>query len=334
MSQTTTDTAVDTPPGMQPADTTPSPSDWTRESGQSVLSRALARPRYEIIPMRGALNQARKIPVGATVTVTCSPSRGMPATIELAEQIHQLGYTVVPHLAARRFTSRGHLNQTVDRLAHAGIQDVFVVGGDGTDQAGPFSRGADLMTALAERWPGLRSVGIPCYPEGHSSIESSVLDAALDAKCFFAGYMVTQICFDADVIGDWLTRIRGRGVDLPVYVGIPGVIERRKLLSIALKIGLGDSTRFLRKNGSFMSRLTGPSRFTPEALIDDLASRPEVTGAGMAGLHINTFNQVESTETWRREQLERLTETTDPAIPVASSDDAYYSHAQTTCPTQ
>lgn len=261
--------------------------------------------------MRGALAQARKLPAGATVAVTCSPSRGISATIELAEQIHRHGCTAVPHLAARRFHSRTHLDETMARLSEAGVQDVFVVGGDGTDQAGPFACGADLISALAEIQPNPRSVGIPCYPEGHAFISSQLLDAALDAKCFFAGYMVTQICFDAGMIANWLARSRARGVDLPVYIGIPGVIERRKLLGIALRIGLGDSTRFLRKNSGFMNRLAGPSRFTPEALIHGLASVLDEAEPGMAGFHINTFNQVESTEVWRREQLCQLTEASD-----------------------
>ncbi|MFC3105154.1 methylenetetrahydrofolate reductase [Salinisphaera aquimarina] len=278
-------------------------------TNQSALRRALLRPRYEIIPMRGALDQARKLAAGAVVTVTCSPSRGVQPTIELAEQLAALGHVAIPHLAARRFRSRTHLQDTMARLDAAGVQDVFVVGGDGTDSSGAFTRGADLVAALAEISPGLRSVGIPCYPEGHAFISAQVLDDALDEKRFFAGHMITQMCFDPAVIRGWLERSRARGMALPVYIGIPGVIERRKLLSIALRIGLGDSTRFLRKNGGVMGRLAGPSCFTPDALIDGLGDLLDDPRLNIAGLHINTFNQIDATEAWRRRWLDALIDT-------------------------
>jgi len=277
----------------------------------TALRRVLTRPRYEVIPMRGALDQARHLPVGGVATVTCSPTRGVQATVELAEWIAALGHTTVPHLAARRFHSRAHLEETMVRLTTAGVQDVFVVGGDGEEQSGPFSRGADLIEALAAIRPDIRSVGIPCYPEGHAFISAEVLDEALDAKCFFAGHMVTQICFDTGVIRGWLERIRERGVHLPVHIGIPGVIERRKLLSIALRIGLGDSTRFLRKNTGVWGRLAGPSRFTPDGLINGIVNMLDDANLDIAGLHINAFNQIESTEVWRKQWLSSLAEVVD-----------------------
>lgn len=288
----------------------------------SRLSDALRWLRYEVIPMRGALEQARLLPAGTVVTVTCSPTRGMPATVELAEKLQALGYVAVPHLAARRFHSRAHLEDTVLRLDAAGIQDVFVVGGDGTEGAGPYTRGADLIAALAEIKPDIRSVGIPCYPEGHALISAQLLDEAIDDKSFFAGHMVTQMCFDTGVIRDWLERIRARGVNLPVHIGIPGVIERRKLLGIALRLGLGESTRFLGKNTGIVGRLAGPSRFTPDSLMNGLADMLDEPALGVAGLHVNAFNQIENTQAWRQRWLADLADPADSvdcAAPVSGS---------------
>src|SRR5699024_561595 len=121
----------------------------------------------------------------------------------------------------------------------------------------------------------------------------------LEDKIFFAGHMVTQICCPPDSIRQWLERVRGRGIHIPVYIGIPGVIERRKLLGIAMRIGLGDSTRFLKKGTSMLGQLAGAATYTPDALVDglsELLDDPELNGAG---LHINSFNQVDKTEAWR-----------------------------------
>lgn len=288
----------------------------------TALGRALAAPRYEIVPMRGALAQARHLPAGTVVTVTCSPTHGMDATVELAEQVGALGYTAVPHLAARRFASRSHLEETVSRLVRAGIRDVFVVGGDaapdGGNQDEPFTRGADVITALAEIRSDIRSVGIPCYPEGHAFIAAEELDQALDEKYFFAGHAVTQICFNPDAVRQWLTRIRARGVTIPVYIGIPGVIQRRKLLGIAMRIGLGDSTRFLKKSTGILGQLAGAATYTPDALVDGMAELLAEPELGVAGFHINSFNQIEKTEAWRHQRLEALADWADSDVDDAA----------------
>ena len=122
--------------------------------------------------MPGALDAALGLPQGSVVTVTCSPSRGVAATIDLAEQLRACGYRVETHLAARRFESHAHLQDTVACLDTAGIGDVFVIGGDGDSSAGPFA-GADLIAALAEIAPHLQSMGIPCYREGHAAMAPS-----------------------------------------------------------------------------------------------------------------------------------------------------------------
>lgn len=268
------------------------------------LRAALENPRYEVIPMRGALAEARKLPEGTTVSVTCSPNRGIEPTIRLAEEIKNSGYTVVPHLAAKRFHSHAHVNETLIRLTDNGIQDVFVVGGDGDDVAGPYSCGIDLLAALVEIQPELNSIGIPCYPEGHASITDQVLDNALMGKSHYASYMVSQICFEPGTIHAWLKRIRSHGIDLPLYIGMPGVLERRKLFGIAMRIGLGDSRRFLKKNSRLMGRLARPSWFTPDALVSGLGDMFNDPDLGLAGFHINTFNQVDNTESWRHERLD------------------------------
>ena len=70
----------------------------------------------------------------------------------------------------------------------------------------------------------------------------------LKAKQPYASYMITQMCFDPEVIVEWLRRVRAEGVDLPVHLGVPGVAERAKLLKIALKIGVGQSKPLCRSD--------------------------------------------------------------------------------------
>jgi methylenetetrahydrofolate reductase (NADPH) len=100
--------------------------------------------------------------------------------------------------------------------------------------------------------------------------------------------------------------VRARGVTMPMLLGIPGPIDRGKLLAMATKIGVGDSTRFLNKHKGTFARLAAPGGFTGERFLEQCApvlARPE---ALVTGLHVYTFNQVAETEAWRRDYLDRL----------------------------
>jgi methylenetetrahydrofolate reductase (NADPH) len=272
----------------------PSPA---RRSGPATL---LVRPRFELVPLRGAEEEAEQLPAGATVTVTCSPRRGIDATVDLVERLAGRGFRAVPHLAARTIRSEGHLRELVDRLRAAGVVDIFAIGGDPPQPFGPYASAGQLLAALDDLGRPFPDVGIAGYPERHPLIDRDELFRALREKQAAATYIVTQICFEPAAILGWLREIRSRDVKLPVYVGLPGAVTRRKLLEIALRIGVGDSIRYLTTHGSLVARLMRRGSYRPDPVLVGLAPRADA----FRGVHLNTFNQVRSTERWRRRALE------------------------------
>jgi methylenetetrahydrofolate reductase (NADPH) len=118
--------------------------------------------------------------------------------------------------------------------------------------------------------------------------------------------MITQMCFDPEVIVAWIRRMRAEGIDLPVHIGVPGVAERTKLLEIALKVGVGQSARFLKSNLGLLGRIIAPGGYSPDELLLALAPYFGATPYDIEGVHFYTFNQIESTEEWRAEILARL----------------------------
>ncbi|MCI0424346.1 MAG: hypothetical protein L0Z47_00650 [Actinobacteria bacterium] len=94
------------------------------------MTRLLARPDYEVIPLGDVRDRVGAVSIGATVTVTASPSRGTKATIDLACELQRMGYVTVPHIAARMISDRGELGSVIARLHEAGASQVFVIGGD------------------------------------------------------------------------------------------------------------------------------------------------------------------------------------------------------------
>jgi methylenetetrahydrofolate reductase (NADPH) len=124
----------------------------------------------------------------------------------------------------------------------------------------------------------------------------------MSEKARHATYITSQVCFDPAITAEWIENVRARGTRLPIYVGVPGAVPRAKLLRVSTRIGIGDSLRFLRKNGSFAGRFLRGG-FSPDPLIDGLG--PVLESGKVAGFHVFTFNDVADTEQWRRRRLGR-----------------------------
>jgi methylenetetrahydrofolate reductase (NADPH) len=75
---------------------------------------------------------------------------------------------------------------------------------------------------------------------------------------------------------------------------------------MAAKIGVGESTRFLTKHASWFLRFATPGGYSPERLLARSAGTLSSPSAGVAGLHLFTFNQIAETERWRCAVLDRL----------------------------
>ena len=169
---------------------------------------------------------------------------------------------------------------------------MFVPAGD-AKEPGPFPDAVSLLRALEGRF---EEVGITGYPESHHLIDDDTTIRAMFEKATLATYIVSQMCFDPAVIDSWIARVRARGTHLPIWVGMPGIVDNAKLLRISMKIGLGESARFLRAHRAWLRRLVTRS-FTPDPLLRRL------TSDDIAGVHFFTFNELERTERWRRESL-------------------------------
>ena len=272
------------------------------------LLAALQRPRYEILPLEGVADEVHAhLPRGSKVTLTASPTRGLEATLALAEALAPADYSVVPHLSARLVRDRAHLEEIVARLRAVGVRDVFVIAGDARKPAGEYAGAAELLAAMGELRESFAEIGISGYPESHHFISDETTIEAMFAKEPMATYIVSQICFDADVIATWVKRVRDRGTHLPIWIGVPGAVDTRKLMRTSLRIGLGESVRFLRSQHGLLRRFLSPRRYTPTDLLEQLAPTFADPPARVGGIHVYTFNELKETETWRRQLVDRLT---------------------------
>jgi methylenetetrahydrofolate reductase (NADPH) len=283
----------------------------TTRSASNLMGPAglalLQSPFFEMIPLGSLEREAAALSAGTMTTLTCSPVKGIDVSLAAAEKLIETGLVVAPHLAAHMVESEDHLDRIVAWLAANNVTTAFVIGGDAQDAHGPCHTAGQLIDALIDRKAPLTRIGIGGYPDGHPSIPNealaqSLLDkqASLDAAGI-DGWISTQMCFDAKRITAWASDTRAAGVHLPIHLGIPGVVDRTKLLTIGAKVGIGASLRFLRKNATAMGKMA--TGYDPAVLLVPLED--VLVDLNISNLHIFTFNAVVATEAWRQIVINR-----------------------------
>jgi methylenetetrahydrofolate reductase (NADPH) len=258
------------------------------------------RARFEVLPFDDIVEEAARLPRAARVAVTCSPRHGPDRGLETAARLRRLGHSLTVHVAARMVRDRDHLDRLLAGMADAGIGDLFLIGGDIEEPVGEYSSAAELLALAADHPNRPELIGVAGYPEGHPLITEDELEGALSAKARLADYVVTQMCFDADTLRGWIERERERGIDLPVVIGMPGKVTRRKLLRMSARIGVGPSLDFLRKQRGLRALLS--RRSTADRLFEGVAPLLGDARLAVEGFQYFTFNELLQTWEWHQTQ--------------------------------
>jgi methylenetetrahydrofolate reductase (NADH) len=265
------------------------------------------RARLEVLPLPGIVEEVARLPGPIRIVVTCSPKHGPDRGVEVAAQLRELDHSLTVNVAARMVRDRDHLDRLLAGLAEAGVDDMFLIGGDIEHPVGEYSSGLDLLPLVVDhpQRPGL--IGVAGYPEGHPLISAEELERVLREKSRLADYVVTQMCFDPEALRTWIVSQREQGMELPIVIGMPGKVARRKLLRMSARIGVGPSLDFLRKQKGLRSLLSRGS--TADRLYDGIAPLLDGPELAVAGLQYFTFNEL--LQTWEWHQKRRVGHVTE-----------------------
>ncbi len=263
----------------------------------------VANLHYEIVPMKSIEQAIEDLPPAAYVSVTCSPAKGIAATQEYTERLLDAGHRPIPHLAARLVESEEHTAKLAAWLREHDLREVFVIAGDAPEPVGPYEGALPFIRDLIAADPGVDQIGITGYPDGSSVMDDETARRQLRAKQAllaehgFGGWISTQMCLDADTIRAWIEAERADGVVLPIRLGVPGVVDRTRLMSMGTRLGIGSSMRYLSKNRSTVMHLMAPGGYDPTDLVAAFADDAEELG--IEALHSFTFNSVADTRAWQ-----------------------------------
>ena len=89
-------------------------------------------------------------------------------------------------------------------------------------------------------------------------------------------------------------------------LGLPSVSNRASLMTTSLRIGVGNSLRYLKNHGKIAAKLLKTKDYRPDDLLIDLAPYLADPTMNIEGHHIYCFNQVQKAEQWRDEFLAGL----------------------------
>lgn len=272
---------------------------WSRPAAGMTDGYSLEITARNRLALRDA---APAIPAETPVAITFLPGETMDDRVAAAAEVRALGLEPMPHLSARRIVSHDELEQMIARtVAEAGVKRVFLVAGDPPTPAGPFADTMSLIqTGLFERH-GIRAIGIAGHPEGHPVMVEQARWAALEDKHAeltrrgIATLIVTQFGFDAAPFLHWLEELRGRGIEAPVRIGVPGPAGLKTLLRYAAHCGVGTSAAVMARYGLSLGQLLGSAG--PDKLLDAL-ERGLTAAHGPVRLHFYPFGGIERTVEW------------------------------------
>ena len=260
----------------------------------SGFSVEATRPSPADVAALGALRR------GARVYLSAVPNRPADEGLAAAVQIRAAGLEPVPHVAVRNFASVAALDTFLARLhGEAGVETVLVIAGDRAE-CGPFKRAHDAIDSGVFRRRGIRGIGVAGYPDGHSKIGPDALRRALAEKIAAAEAtgltveIVTQFCFDARTMLDYVARLRAFGFEQPVRIGLAGPTSLSSLLRYASRCGVRASAQKLAQRAGLVRQLFALT--VPDDLIRALAEAAPTH----VSTHFFSFGGLGATARWAR----------------------------------
>jgi len=244
---------------------------------------------------------------GTEVFLTWIPGTNPMDMVWPASKLNRAGLVPVPHMAARHIESTLQLQQLASRLAgEAGVDRILIIAGDRRKPAGPYDSSLAVIETGAFQRAGVTRMAVGGFPEGNPNISNAGLEEALAAKVTFARTtglelsIVTQFCFAAEPIVEWLQRLRSLGIGIPVRVGLAGPAGLLTLARYAVRCGVGNSLHVLTEQPSFAKLLTEKG---PEPIIRGIAAlggdnNTAKLPLGIAGLHFFVFGGFNKTLDW------------------------------------
>lgn len=243
------------------------------------------------------------IPVGTAVYVAHPPGVPIDDVVAFSAQLQKEGFKAVPHIIARKLSSREQLERALVNLRKNNVDEALVIAGDIAVDDNAFDSSLEVLETGLFAEHGFKEVGVAGHPEGSKAIGEQRVEQALNGKARFAAgadlavRIVTQFGFDPERITDWVEETTAEGITLPIHAGMAGPASLRQLAKFALMCGVGASARMLMTRTGATANLLRTQ--APDELITHFARyRAANPSSRLVKGHFFAFGGVLKTARW------------------------------------
>ncbi|MGE4553117.1 MAG: methylenetetrahydrofolate reductase [Desulfovibrionaceae bacterium] len=236
------------------------------------------------------------------VSVTYGAGGGTQAnTLEIVRRLKaDVGLEPLAHLTCVGADS-ARIDAFLTDLRAAGCDNVLALRGDPPRDRpdfdfsqGEFHHGSDLAAHIRTVQPDM-GVGVTGYPEAHPESPSIASELKWSKHKIEAGgqFMVTQLFFDNRLYFDYVERLRGMGVNVPIIPGLLPIMSLKNVKFIISLCGAAIPGKFLAALEKAHETGGDPAVY---ALGMDYAKRQAqaLLDGGAPGVHLYTLNRAEA----------------------------------------
>jgi methylenetetrahydrofolate reductase (NADPH) len=246
---------------------------------------------------------AAELRPGTRVYVAHVPGTPIDDVVSFALRFKAAGFRPVPHIIARKLSSREQLEGALRRLQAGGVDEALCIGGDIAVEDNAFDSSLEVLQTGLFGECGFSEVGIAAHPEGSKAIGEARVAAALAGKAEFAQTapfrlrFVTQFGFDAKPFFSWEAATSAQGIDLPIHVGLAGPASFKQLVKFAAVCGVGASARMFKTRTAAMTNLL-KTKAPDDMVVEFARHRAANPGTRIASAHFFAFGGVAKCARW------------------------------------
>ena len=270
----------------------------------------------EVVPNSAAKIESFKeiLPINTRVYIAHLETENIATMVATAKRINEEGFKVMPHIPARIIQNQTMLNDWISMYQNeAGVKEALLLAGGSTKPVGDYDSSMQLIESGLFDKAGFKRLHIAGHPEGSKDIDPDGgmknVSEALSWKQEFSNRtdvdmaIVTQFCFDAEVVNKWAKNIEEDGIDIPIHIGIAGPAKLQTLLKFSVECGIGASMKILTKRAKDLTKLLLP--YKPTQMLTDLSEyKSKDPTLNIEQVHFFPIGGIKQTTDWLEEVLD------------------------------
>lgn len=211
-------------------------------------------------------------------------------TVAIAKSVEEHNIPALAHLTCIDATE-AKIDGMLANFRANGIQNVLALRGDAvTNGVRDFAHASDLMRKISAS--GDFCIGGACYPEGHPEAGSLDKDIEHTKKKIDAGceFLVAQMCFDNNIMYNYMYRLLRNGINVPVVAGIMPVTNAKQINRICELSG----TKLPPHYRAIVERFADdPQALMQAGIAYALGQIIDLIANGFKNIHVYTMNKPE-----------------------------------------